>query len=71
MGLSSLMIEKLLGSGEVLHLGACSFDDDLDSSLSRKPAKARGVSGTLLTFPHGNGEAKSAAQRRSLAPTRS
>jgi hypothetical protein len=46
MGLSSLMIEKLLGSGEVLHLGACSFDDDLDSSLSRKPAKARGVSGT-------------------------
>jgi hypothetical protein len=25
----------------------------------------------LLTFPQGNGEAKSAAQRRSLAPTRS
>jgi hypothetical protein len=46
MGLSSLMIEKLLGPGEVMHLGACSFDDDLDSSLSRKPAKARGVSGT-------------------------
>jgi hypothetical protein len=46
MGLSSLMIEKLLGSGEVLHLGACSFDDDPDSSLSRKPAKAARRSGT-------------------------